>query len=493
MIYPDVLTYKQLNSRAADYSEREKFHFDVDTLYKGGRHMEARKSDFLNKRLDEDAEIYKIRLDRFVYTNIFASVLTRILSRFSTGEIFLSGISDSYSEAWAKFRESTDGQGCDEHELIAALLKHLLLYQECHVQIDKPLSDAQPLNRAQEQAMGLDSAVAIIYSPYELLARGDDWYKFLVIEEVSQPFGDSVHRATWRFVDADAIAEYQEIVELKDGKIVALLTTGKRVPVADALSIPIASYRLHGFTDIPVVSRALPDEKYAAGQIYLKLKQHLAVENALTDTAVSAGYVQRVFKPLQSKDDHYNVVDESELKSDNAHLLKAESFKFEEISGSSIQTNSDLLEKIEGQVERLLCITGGAVSQGALVQSGASKAMDQDDLKTLMIAYGRLVSAFYQDIMQRVGEAIGDSQAEVQIAGLDSFDLGSLGDDIEQAIALIPIQEKVAPTALRNLYVRISQQLSSNGTAAELELIESQIPENFNQNVLPVGEQSPGQ
>jgi len=335
--------------------------------------------------------------------------------------------------------------------------------------------------------------VAIIYSPYELLARGDDWYKFLVIEEVSQPFGDSVHRATWRFVDADAIAEYQEIVELKDGKIVALLTTGKRVPVADALSIPIASYRLHGFTDIPVVSRALPDEKYAAGQIYLKLKQHLAVENALTDTAVSAGYVQRVFKPLQSKDDHYNVVDESELKSDNAHLLKAESFKFEEISGSSIQTNSDLLEKIEGQVERLLCITGGAVSQGALVQSGASKAMDQDDLKTLMIAYGRLVSAFYQDIMQRVGEAIGDSQAEVQIAGLDSFDLGSLGDDIEQAIALIPIQEKVAPTALRNLYVRISQQLSSNGTAAELELIESQIPENFNQNVLPVGEQSPGQ
>jgi len=119
--------------------------------------------------------------------------------------------------------------------------------------------------------------------------------------------------------------------------------------------------------------------------------------------------------------------------------------------------------------------------------------MDQDDLKTLMIAYGRTISSFYQDIMSLVAEAIGDTQAEVSVAGLDSFDLGSLGDDVEQALALIPIQENVAPTAMRNLYVRISQQLSSNGTAAELELIESQIPENFNQNVLPEGEQSPGQ
>ena len=493
MDYPTHLKYKQLMSSAADYSEREKFHFDVQTLYKGGRHIEARKADFLQKRLDEDAEVYKIRLERFVYTNIFASVLTRILSRFSTGEIFLSGISDSYADAWARFRESTDGHGCDEHELVAELLKHLLLYQDCHIQIDKPLSESQPLNRAQEEAMGLDSATTIIYSPYELLARGDDWYKFLVIEEVSQPFGEPLHKATWRFIDDEAIAEYTEIVELKDGKIVALLTTGQRVPVVDALSIPISSYRLHGFTGIPVVSRALPDEKYAAGQIYLKLKQHLAIENSLTDTAVSAGYVQRVFKPLQSNEDHYNLVAEDELKSDNAHMLKAESFKFEELTGSSIQTNSDLLEKIEGQVERLLCITGGAVSQGALVQSGASKAMDQDDLKTLMIAYGRTISSFYQDIMSLVAEAIGDTQAEVSVAGLDSFDLGSLGDDVEQALALIPIQENVAPTAMRNLYVRISQQLSSNGTAAELELIESQIPENFNQKVLPDGEQSPGQ
>ena len=483
MNYPESLTYKQLMSHAADYPEREKFLFDIDTLYKGGRHMEARKQDFLQKRLDEDADIYEIRLNRFVYTNIFSSILTRVLSRFSTGEVFLSGISDSYLDAWARFRESTDGHGCNERGLTAELLKHLLLYKDCHIQVDKPMSIAQPLNRAQEQAMGLESANTIIYSPYELLARGEYWYKFLVIEEVCQPFGDSIHKATWRFIDEFQIAEYSEIVELKDGKIVYFIRAGKKVPVVETLSIPISSVNEHGFSTTPVVSVCLPYENYAGGQIYMKLKQHLSIENALTDTAVSAGYVQRVFKPLQTSADAYSVVNEDEIKSDNAHMLKAESFSFEEISGSSIQTNSDLLEKIEGQVERLLCITGGAVSHGALVQSGASKAMDQDDIKTLMISYGRTITSFYQDILQLVAEAIGDVQAKVNVTGLDSFDLGSLDDDIERAISLQPIIQNIAPIALRNLYVRVSQGLSSNSSAEELELIESQI-QSFNQNVL---------
>lgn len=486
MDYPETLTFKQLSSRDEDYEPRQKFTATIKTLYQGGRHIEACKQQFLTKRLDEDSEIYKIRLERFTYTNVLASLLTRIMGRFSTGEIFLAGTSDSFSDAWSAFREATDADECDEQLFLARLLKHLILYQDCHVQVDKPLSAFRPLNRAEEEEFGLNKANVIIYGPDELLTSGPGWFKFLTLEAIAQPFSEPVHLATWRFIDDEAIAEYSSRVELNDGKIVALVRDGKRIPVADDLEILLTKWTVHGFDRLPVISVCLPDEQYAAGQVYLKLKQHIGVENALTDSALTSGYVQRVLTPQSTKEDDYDVIDPESFRSDNAHVIKAASFKFEEISGSSIKTNSDLLEKIEGQIERLVCITGGSISKGALVQSGESKAMDTHDFELFLRAYGRIITAFYQDILQLVAQALGDTAADVNVTGLDSFDLDSLEDGIDKAIALIPIQSNMAPAALTNLYIKISQGLSPNASAEERELIAGQVPTDFTPKELPV-------
>ena len=479
MEYPNTLTFKQLQAADSDHAGHKSFLYDIEVLHKGGRYIEAEKHRFLNKRLDEDADIYKIRLERFVYTNLLSAIVTKILGRFSTGEIFVSGLSDSFADDWSRFRECVDGHGRSDLLFLAEIFKSLLLYQDCYVQIDKPVIEAQPVNRAQEREMGLNSACLVLYRPSELLSCGDGWYKFAVLTKVCNPLGGSYHRATWRFVDSSYVVEYSALVEICDGKIAWLVDAeGERIkPVNGDTEISATKFIEHGFSSAPIACLKIPDDKYAAGQAYLKLKQYLNIENGVTDTALSAGYVQRVITPVQTKEDDYAVIDESSFKSDNAHVIRAQSFKFEEIAGTSIEKNLNFLDKIEAQIERLVCISAGSTTREALVQAAASKKMDVNDFELFLRSYGALLARFYQDILKLVAEAIGDTAAalNLSVSGLDGFDLDHLEDDIANALAIEPIKGSLSPIALGRFYNRISQGLNRNSSAEEQAEIASDI------------------
>jgi|688.fasta_scaffold01920_39 hypothetical protein len=478
MIYPEVLTIKQLQSKDPDYNDRKSFLEEIETLFKGGRYIEAQKDRFLLKRLDEDLELYQLRLKRFVYTNILSHVISKVLGRFSTGDILVSNLSNSFIESWQSFRENIDVKGNDEKTFLSNVLKDLLLNQTAIVQIDKPKVEVTPLNRAQEVSLGLNKAFLVTYKPTELLNSGEGWYKFLVLNQVSTPFGETYTEAIWRFIDAEKIVEYKAFVILKDGQIKHLYDprTSKIIPFTDDVEIPLYSEIAHGFSSVPVVKLHISDEQYAAGNAYLKLKQFLNVENSLTDTALSSGYVQRVLTPIERKDDDYSVVVD-EVKSDNQHVITANSFKFEEIEGTSIATNMKLLEAIETQINNLVCIAAGDTSRSALVRAAASKKMDASDFELFLISYGSLITKFYQNILTKVAEALGDRQAvsQVSVSGLNQFDTDDLETDVAIANSIIPIADNLSPTALRFFYERISLSLNKTATADMRSTIQQEI------------------
>lgn len=480
MILPsESRTFAQLQAASDDYQEKLSFYHDINLLYRGGKYIEAEKERFLTKRLDEDFEMYRLRLSRFTYTNVLAEILTKLLGRFSTGDIVVNNINAVFSDSWNYFREQCDRTN-DEKVFLSDLLKHLLLYQNAYIQVDKPSSSVDVINRYQEKELGLDKPFLVLYKPEELLScQTGVWYKFLILEEIANPFGESFTKATWRLIDSTNVIEYSAVVGLKDGKIKYLvdLPSGERRPIAPDTLIPLTKVVPHGFSKVPVVCVKIPFEKYAAGQAYLKIKQYINVENGVTDTSLSSGYVQRVLTPYAEKEDDYSIVSEEDVKSDNQHIIKASSFKFEEIQGSSIEINLKLLDKIENQIQRLVCISPGETSKEALTRAAASKKMDVADLELCLISYGSLITAIYQDILQLVAEGIGDLEAveDISVSGLDSFDLDSTEENIGLAEKIESIKGNLAPTALRMFYGRISESLNKNLSVQEKDVIKGEM------------------
>jgi hypothetical protein len=88
--------------------------------------------------------------------------------------------------------------------------------------------------------------------------------------------------------------------------------------------------------------------------------------------------------------------------------------------------------------------------------------------------FGTLVTAAYQDILQKVAFVFGEDPEIISVTGLDSFDLNTLSDDVDLADKIINkhIEEKLSPLALKMFYDRISQSLNPNASAEEKELIK---------------------
>lgn len=474
MDYPDVLTYEQLMTTSADYSDRTEFCSDVDIFYRGGRHMEAAKRKFLSKRLDEKPEVYTVRLNRFTYTNLLSQILVKVLGRFSTGSVVIEGLSDRFADVWGAFREEVDEES-EEKLFVPELLKQVMLYQTCVVQVDRP-KGAGAVNRYEEMEAGALPYVCI-YKPQEVLNSGDDWYKFYTLTAIADPFSAGQHLACWRFIDAEYIAEYSALVETDGDRIKAIIHGGERLPLSPTVEVPLTSLTPHGFGQVPVQELSIPDEHYAAGQAFLKLKQYLNVENCVTDTSLTSGYVQRIFTPLAEKGDDFSVIKEDEFFSDNAHVVKGAGFKFEEATGSSIDVNLKFLEKIELQIEKLVCISPGESTQSAMVRAAASKKIDEGSLELMLVSYGSLIVSFYQNILQLVAIALGDLVAatDLRVSGLDTFSLDSLPDDIDIALKVEPMISHLSESALKAFYTRISQELNPNASAAEKATIESEV------------------
>lgn len=425
-----------LESRDADNKFLAETASEVKVFWRGGRAFEPYKDVYLQPKVDETAEMFAIRKKRFVYTNVFASLLNQFLGRFSAGRV---SVQAPENVVFTSFRNQLP-----ENTFLSSILRDLLLNQNLYIQVDKKQIDFQIGNLEQQRQMEASGDLTpyiIKYTPEELLSEAADlsWFKFRVLYKENQPFGEPKTTAIWRYIDGSHIIEYSATVELdKSGKIIKV----DGVPATNRTEIPLTKITQHNLDKVPVLKLSLPDEQYIGGQVLLKLRQYLLIENNLTDAALTAGYIQRVFTPFTEKIDDYGVSENSELedlKSSNAYIIKAERFKFEEISGSSIKTLAETLDRVEAQIAALICATtsDATASKTVLGRSAASKLVDESHIEAFVRSYGRILINYYQQILRLAGDFIGLDSNQIQVLGLDSFEVNALGQKLDEAALII--------------------------------------------------------
>lgn len=490
MDYPELAKLEDLETTHSHYDILAPIYRKIDDLARGGHAIEAKKSLYVVRRPTEDEELYKLRLAKFAYTNVMGAAIRQQATKLETGTVNFSGIPQRHDKFFSKFRESTDGSGRSERELLSLIFRKSVQFGAIYALVEKPYTEVKPKNSLQEEQLGA-SPYVVTFTPVEVInwsqgRAGLEWIKVRQIDQVTSQLGKTIDRATWTIIDSKSIVKYQHLVKLNgEGKVEGLLdSNGEDInPFPGPITIPRVRLVEHGRGEIPVVKLQLPDDLWSCNQAYLKASEHLNVENAWIDTAVMAGYVQRVFTPTDPKPDsdiHQTFEDDSpeDIVSDNAHVLIGKGFAFSEVQGSSLQTISEsVLDKLERQIRDIICINGASATKDALQQSGVSKSMDFTNEESTLQAYGRIICDFYQDVLQQVAIALGMKPGEretLSVTGLDSFSLDTLESTLENAKELQGIEPLIAPTALKLFYIKLQGLMNKNQSAEQKALIEAE-------------------
>lgn len=487
MSYPQSLSLSYLESQHESYKDWLSTWIKIHHLVEGGHLLEKNKEAYLPKRAGEEDSIYQTRISKFTYYNLLGSAIQQQSSKLAAGSYSISNVESNF---WNSFRENIDLRGRSERDLIGRLFRTALQFGSCYIQVDKPKVAVRPINKLQERELGIRPYL-VLYTPMDVI----DWEEangslsMVKIRQVStyraSIFATPVPKVTWTIITPEYVLKYAALVTLsKDGRILEILdANGKGTPVTEETAIAIETGILHGMGAMPIRKFELPSDLYVGNQAYLKAFEHLNLDNIKYDSASLATYIQRVYKPYRTPDAQLDQTyteesSEEQILSGNPYILRAESFSFEEMSGSALTVLENILEKLENQVRDLVALGGLSADKRAIEQSGVSKKLDMALQELVLRAYGALIIDFYQDVLQLVAKAAGMTE-EISVTGFDHFELDSL-DDLLSIAAQIQSLERLLPPTARKLFSRqLSSQLIKSASAEEQQQMNEEIEQNF--------------
>lgn len=489
MDFPDSLSLKALETQHPDYVAIAPTLKKIDDLTAGGHQLEAKKTLYLKPRPGEEADLYKLRLEKFTYTNILGLAIAQQASKLSGGDITISGL-EPHQDFWSWFREHTNRKGRSERDLISDSFRKGLKFKVCYWHVEQPYSEIQPVTRQHEEMLGIKPYVCC-YSPLEVINWDDDdsglqWIKVRQLAVKPRPFGKALTVATWTFITDTHTAKYQALVKLNKMGAIAEIVDEKGEPLGSGedAAIPLTRLVAHGVGKLPVLKLEIPDDLWVTNQAYLKAMEYLRLENSRSDTAEMVGYVQRTWEPHVTPDtdlDHTFVDAPEDLKTGNQYVIKGR-FAFNEASGASLASVGSVLQEIRDTIQDMIGMARSSATKGAVEQSGISKKLDYVVQELILKAYGAIVCDRYQDLLQLVGRVAGFPPGEceaISVTGLNSFDVDSLETLLAIATEAQMILPNLPPTVVKLFYGQLSNLLIKNTSAGQQQEIQKELDKIF--------------
>ncbi|MEH1966747.1 hypothetical protein [Nostoc sp.] len=481
-MYPNQLPLEFLESKNAEYEQMLPALNEIDLLISGGYRLKNAIRHFLPQRPGEENEIYETRLKKFTYLNILSTNVNEQVSKLANAPMTIDGL-DINPKFWSAFREDTDLAGRSEKNLITLIFRELLKFKKIFIHVDKPKSEVSPVNKLQEEALGLRPYV-VTYSPLQVINWSESKGKlnWLKIRQVSEdnfnPITAPRKVCTWTIIDDTYVAKYSAIVEL-DGQG-NITKVNSEMTNADT-TISLVSLIPHGFNQVPVLKIELPDQLWVADQAASKAIEHLRTDCTKYDL-LTMSYFQRTFKRSLKPDGDLENSYEDDVPPPTGlqHVIEVDQFQWAEPKGDIIKHMADSLKAIESQVRDLIAAGGVSSSNGAITQSGVSKQMDFAKQEAMLRSYGEIIIDFYQDLLQLVAKAAGIDGGKISATGLNSFDNDTLDSvlmklDSVGKLDINNLKANLPPSALKVIYEQMVGMLTGNLSASQKEEINKEI------------------
>ncbi len=414
-------------------------------LYVGGEQLRGNAMYYLTRRQKEPLDVYNERLSRVFYENYAGSIVDWYAATLFRREpmVLAEGDDPNGKKFLGRFVEDCDLKGGSITELLRRRIIETLVCGSSFILLDFPRNCVPAESRAEEEARGASRAYLVEYSAEAVTNWAHDdrgAYEWIVLKSVrtkKDTLGspDGMRETRWTYYDKREFQVYQKL----DGP-----GASGRIEKIDA--------GLHALSKqgrVPVFEMKVPEGLWLMNKAGLLQLEHLNKSNALS-WALTMGLFAM---PVVYSDREWNqMVGESYY----IQLGPEDRFGWTEPEGHVFQVATDNLRRLQEEIYRvcyLLSQAGGSMSSRSL-QSGLSKQRDFAITQEVLRAYGDIVKDTMKAVLKGVVAARED-QLEVDVMGLDDFDIGDFSSELADAERLLQLGIE-SPTLKKHIFKKLA-------------------------------------
>lgn len=415
-------------------------------LYAGGAQFIAHADRYLVRRQKEPGDVYAERLSRSFYENYVGSIVDWFTATLFRREPILAfeGNNERSKKFFSVFAEDCDLKGTNLSEMFRRQFVEALVSGKSYVLIDFPRLNEPVGNRAEEDERGASRAYLVSYAADELINWSyDDYglYQWVVLRTESlrkDKLEDAAwcKETRWVYYDKERYRIYEQVEEGTRQGRVELVAEGRH-GLAKQLRVPLLELRIS-------------DGLWLLNKAASLQLEHFNKSNALGWALTMGLFAMPV---IYSERDWDQVMGESYY----IQLGPQDRFGWTEPQGNVYQIAADNLTRLQEEIYRVCYVShaGGALS-GNATQSGVSKQRDYAITQEVLRAYGDAVKDSMKRVLRAV-EAAREDGLSVDVSGMDEFDIGDFGTELEDAQRLLSLGIQ-SPTLKKQVFKKLAFQ-----------------------------------
>jgi hypothetical protein len=414
-------------------------------LYVGGEQLRANANQYLERRAKEPADIYHERLGKVFYENYIGSIIdwygATLLRREPS--ISIDGPNEPGRQFFRDFLGDCDLKGSSFGEFFRRQVSDALVYGSSFILADFPRIDMPVESRAQEDLYGASRAYLVDVPATSVINWSRDergQYDWVVIRnsylaKASVDSKEWTRETRWLYYDKFRYRIYRKAEEPGRTADIEVIAEGP-----------------HAFANqgrVPLFETKVSEGFWLMNKAALVQLEHFNKSNALS-WALSMGLFAM---PIIYSDREWNqIVGESYY----IQLAPGDRFGWAEPDGRVFQIATDNLNRLKEEIYRVCYLLNQAANASGNVQSGLSKLRDFAIAQEVLRGYGDTL----KDTMKRVLRGIvaaREDNLEIDVLGLDEFDISDFSADLADATNLLALNIQ-SPTLQKQIFKRLAQK-----------------------------------
>ncbi len=412
-------------------------------LYAGGEQFTRNSYQYLTPRHKEPERVYSERASHSYYENYIGSIIDWYAATLFRREpvITLEGDNQSGKRFFGQLNDDCDRKGTALTDFFRRCFTDTLVQGTSHILVDFPRLTDAPLTRAEEEAQGVSRAFLVSYAAEELINWSRDPsgnYEWVVLrtEQLRQEkidVGDWTPEKRWLYVDRKGYRLWKQTTSP---------TTGSPIEIEDEGTHAFAKLNRVPLFDLRVTDGLWLMNKAASLQL-----EHFNKSNALSWALTNGLFATPV---VYSDKELTQSIGESYF----LQLGAGDRFGWTEPQGNVHHIAAQNLERLQQEIYRVCYLLAQAGGPSAGSQSGLSKLRDYAITIEILRGFGDMVKDTMKRILRTIEQAREDDLA-IDVAGLDEFDIGDFGNDLDEAERLLKMGIE-SPTMRRQVYKKLA-------------------------------------
>ncbi len=435
----------QIDQEHPEYTARKEMWQTYRDLYAGGQQLKNNAEKYLIRRQREPNEVYAERLRRVFYENYAGSIIDWYAATLFRREpvLLYEGNNEPAKQFYGTFTGNCDQRGTSIADFLRKRLIDTLISGASYVLVDFPRVNVTATSRAEEEAAGISRAYLVGLQAEDVINWSSDEhgnFEWVVLKSIvdrqSDPTCGKVERETrWAHYDKTSFRIYAQRDE--DGKPgeIALIDEG-----------------LHGLAKLnqtPVFKLEVSDGLWLMNKAGLTQIEHFNKSNALSWALTMGLFAMPV---IYSEKEWNQMVGESYY----IQLGPNDRFGWAEPAGTVYQIAADNLKALKDEIYRVCYLLMQAGAAGGANQSGLSKQWDFGITQEVLRTYGDCVKDLLRRVLHSI-EAAREDGLQIDVSGLDEFDIGEFSGELDDAIKLLAMGIQ-SPTLQGQIFKRLAHK-----------------------------------